>query len=263
MMRINGCNADSLPADDRGLAYGDGVFRTLECLQGQPRLWRWQYARLAADAAALGLALPDETHLRAELALACDGLERAVAKIILTRGRGPRGYAARPGCSQTLIVSADAWHGYPPGHARDGVTLAWCQLRLGLQPRLAGIKHLNRLENVLARSELGDGCQEGLLLDTEGWVIEGTMSNLFLRRDGQWLTPRLDRCGVAGALRAWAMAQLAAHETRLTPDEVLAADEVFVGNSLAGIWPVARLGARTWQDFTAVRTLQAVLVQTS
>jgi 4-amino-4-deoxychorismate lyase len=262
MMRINGVDASCLPADDRGLAYGDGVFRTLECCNGVPRLWCWQLARLASDAAALGLALPDEAVLLSELALACDGIERAVAKIVLTRGQGPRGYAIREGCRQTLLVSAESWDGYPPAWAVDGIALAWCTLRLGLQPRLAGIKHLNRLENVLARSDLqGSGCQEGLLLDAEGRVIEGTMSNLFLRRGDEWLTPRLDRCGVAGALRAWVLAQTGAREVFVEPRAVLDADELFVCNSLAGIWPVQCLGTRRWCDFSGARALQALLAQ--
>jgi 4-amino-4-deoxychorismate lyase len=262
MMRIDGQTADRLAADDRGLAYGDGVFRTLECLDGRPRLWRWQYERLAADAAALALALPEERLLLDELAAACAGVGRAVAKITLTRGQGPRGYAAREGCRETLIVGAEPWRGYPAEWARDGVAVDWCALRLGLQPRLAGIKHLNRLENVLARTDLQHSdCQEGLLLDSDGRVIEGTASNLFVRRRGQWLTPKLDRCGVSGALRAWVLAQVDVCEACLAPQDVLDADELFLCNSLAGIWPVQRLGAQQWHDYSGARALQSMLAR--
>ena len=262
MMRINGQMADVLSASDRGLAYGDGVFRTLECRQGRPRLWAWQYARLAADAAALGLSVPDEALLRAELEAVCTGIGRAVAKIVLTRGQGPRGYAVRAGAAPTLIVSADPWDGYPDAWSQSGIRLAWCTLRLGLQPRLAGVKHLNRLESVLARTDLADrGCQEGLLLDSDGRVIEGTMSNLFLRRGGEWLTPRLDRCGVAGAVRAWLLERAPAREAYIEPRDVLGADELFVCNSLAGIWPVAHLGTRAWTDFSGARALQEALAR--
>jgi 4-amino-4-deoxychorismate lyase len=260
MMLVNGLPEGSVPADDRGLAFGDGVFRTLELLNGQPCLWRWHYARLRADAEALQLAVPDDGVLLRELARAGEGQVRSVAKITLTRGSARRGYAMTAGAAGTRIVNADAWSGYPPALAREGVVLALCSLRLGLQPRLAGIKHLNRLENVLARSEWQDpAISEGLLLDSDGHVVEGTMSNLFVLRDGQWQTPRLDRCGVAGALRAWVMEQQPVAEVRLTLASLLSADEVFVCNSLAGIWPVRRLLDRVWSDFSCATALNARL----
>lgn len=258
---MNGVVGGLVSTDDRGLALGDGVFRTLECLHGQPLLWRWQYACLARDAAKLALPLPAAALLATELAQACAGLPRAVAKITLTRGVGPRGYAMPSAATPTRIVAAHAWNGYPPHWAQDGIALDWCPLRLGLQPHLAGIKHLNRLENVLARSALPDDCQEGLLCDSDGWVVEGTMSNLFVLRDGRWLTPRLDRCGVAGALRDWVLTQLPVEEARLTPQAVQDAPLLFVCNSLAGVWPVARLGARVWRDFDPLRPLQSALAQ--
>lgn len=260
MMLINGLPETRVAASDRGLAFGDGIFRTLELRHGSPRLWRWQYARLTADAAALDLPLPAEDLLLAELRSAAAAEARAVAKITLTRGSGPRGYAMTPDAQATRIVSADAWAGYPASLVRDGVALTVCQLRLALQPRLAGIKHLNRLENVLARSEWCDpSIRDGLMLDSEGFVVEGTMSNLFVLRDGQLLTPPIDRCGVAGAVRAWVMSQEPVTEVRLTLDEVRAADEVFVCNSLAGIWPVASLAGRRWSSFASAAALAARL----
>ncbi|MBV8047842.1 MAG: aminodeoxychorismate lyase [Paludibacterium sp.] len=261
MMLINGAADDRLEAGDRGLAFGDGVFRTLACVDGAPRLWPWQYACLARDATRLGLPVPGEALLLAELRQACTGLPRAVAKITLTRGSGLRGYAIPADATATRIVAAHAWPGYPEHYAQDGVALTWCTLRLGLQPRLAGIKHLNRLENVLARSDLSDTCVEGLLCDSDGLVIEGTLSNLFVLRDGQWRTPQLDRCGVAGAMRAWVMARLPVEEARLRPADVTEADLLFVCNSLAGIWPVADLDGRRWRDFQPLRPLQWALAQ--
>ena len=138
--------------------------------------------------------------------------------------------------------------------------LRLCQLRLARQPRLAGIKHLNRLENVLARSEWTDPqIQEGLLLDSQSEVIECTKSNLFLVRDGRLSTPLLDQCGVAGALRAWVMERTPVETVRLSLEQVLSADEVFVCNSLAGIWPVAQLEARHWTGFDTAARLAAML----
>lgn len=264
-MLIDGVPGDSVSALDRGLAYGDGVYRTLELMAGRPRLWRWQWQRLAGDCARLSLPLPDENLLLAELAQVSADLERAVAKVVLTRGVGRRGYAMPADAVPTRIVSASAWAGYPAELAEQGVTVRLCDLRLGLQPRLAGIKHLNRLENVLARSEWSDSAlHEGLLLDSEGYLVEGTMSNLFLLRDGALFTPALDRSGVAGALRAWVLDNapelgLTVSEARLTLDDLDAAEAVFLCNSLIGIWPVVRLGGRVWPIPEVLRALETRL----
>ncbi|NDV12176.1 aminodeoxychorismate lyase [Crenobacter caeni] len=264
-VRVNGRAADTIAVADRGLAYGDGIFRTVELLDGVPRLWRWHWQRFAADCAQLALPLPDEGLMLAELAHAAEGLPRAVAKLTLTRGVGARGYAMALDVTPTLVVTASPWAGYPAELAADGVRARWCALRLARQPRLAGAKHLNRLENVFARSEWSDpDIREGLLLDSEGWVVEGTMMNLVLVSGGRVLTPVLDACGVSGALRAWLAdwlptQGLVLEEVRLSPDDVLAADEVWLVNSLAGVWPVVRLDERCWQAFPLARRAQAAL----
>ncbi|GGX78335.1 aminodeoxychorismate lyase [Vogesella alkaliphila] len=264
-MLVNGAPGDSISASDRGLAYGDGIYRTLEARHGTPLLWHWQWQRLAADCAALRLPCPDEALLLREIASVAARLERAVVKIVLTRGSGQRGYAMPAACSPTRIVSASAWGGYPPERAQQGIVARWCDTRLAIQPWLAGIKHLNRLENVLARSEWTDPViAEGLMLDMDGTVVEGTMSNLFIVRAGELITPLLDRCGVSGAMRACVIdtaANLGLHvrEARLSPDEVMAADEAFVCNSLAGIWPLRQLAARQWPPGALTRRLQQLL----
>ncbi|TIC82284.1 aminodeoxychorismate lyase [Crenobacter intestini] len=264
-VRVNGRAAETLPVADRGLAYGDGIFRTVELLHGVPRLWRWHWQRFMADCATLALPLPDEALLLDELARAAEGLPRAVAKLTLTRGAGARGYAMPLDATPTLVVAASPWAGYPAELATDGVNARWCALRLARQPRLAGAKHLNRLENVLARSEWSDpAIREGLLLDSEGWVVEGTMMNVVLVSGGRVLTPLLDGCGVSGALRAWLAdwlptQGLALEEARLRPEDVLGADEVWLVNSLAGVWPVAALGGQRWQDFPLARRAQVAL----
>lgn len=267
-MLINGVPADTISALDRGLAYGDGIYRTVELIDGAPRLWRWQWQRLQADAAKLQLPLPEEALLLAELAQAAHGLTRAVGKITITRGQGQRGYAMPAEPASTRIVSANAWAGYPPERLQHGVTLCLCALRLGRQPALAGVKHLNRLENVLARSEWGDpDIHEGLLLDSEGNLIEATMSNVFLLNGNTLRTPRLDQAGVSGALRAWVFDQVPAlgwrvEEAELELGDLAAAEAVLLTNSLIGIWPVAKLGGpieRSWSDFTLAQRLAQAL----
>lgn len=260
MMLINGSDETRVAAEDRGLAYGDGVFRTLEWCNGRPRLWPWQFRCLGHDARALGLAVPDEAVLLAEIARTAQGLERAVVKIVLTRGSGPRGYAVPADAVPTRIVGASAWHDHPAAWDTGGVVLTVCRLRLGAQPRLAGIKHLNRLENVLARSELaGQRFQEGLLLDADGHLVEATTGNLFWRQGRRWYTPRLDRCGVAGAVRAWLLDRLSVEHVRVGLPALASADELFVCNSLAGILPVRELDGHLWSGFRRTRALADAL----
>ena len=260
MMLINGQPATTVTATDRGLAYGDGVFRTL-CTDdaGAPVWWDDQYAKLAADCAALGLECPRADTLRAEVGRVADRGAHVI-KIIITRGPAVRGYAVAEDGTPTRIVLATA---RPPdaetGALRD-VAARWCTLRLGHQPRLAGVKHLNRLENVLARAEWQDpAIAEGLLCDTDGVVVCGVSSNLFWMADGALCTPDLAACGVAGVarsriLRAAAAKGIAARIGRWRPDVILAADELMICNSVMGVRRVARLegaacGSAGWTAF--------------
>ena len=251
MILVNGLPADQVDARDRGLAYGDGVFRTLKIEDGDPVWWTDHYARLAADCAALGLACPDEALLRGEVArVAADGA--GVAKLVVTRGAGARGYAPPALPAVTRIVLGAPLPAHAAADAPVDVRARWCDLRLARQPRLAGIKHLNRLEQVLARAEWDDpAIFEGLLCDDTGAVISGVMSNLVLAKDGTLRTPDLAGCGVAGVartrlLRAAAATGLTLQVCRLTPDAILDADELMLCNSLIGVRRVAALGERSW-----------------
>lgn len=251
MILVNGHPSGSVDALDRGLAYGDGIFRTLRTRDGQPLWWRDHVAKLAADCAALMLVCPDEAELRAEVCRVAAAGE-GVAKIVLTRGTGARGYAPPAGQTGTRIVMAAPL----PAHARPDapaeITARWCTLRLARQPRLAGIKHLNRLENVLARAEWDDPTIfEGLLCDDTGAVIGGVTSNLFWIKEGELFTPDLSACGVAGVARtrllhAATRLGMRTHIGRYLPDVILAADEVMICNSVIGLRRVARLDDVTW-----------------
>ena len=134
-----------------------------------------------------------------------------------------------------------------------GLVLRWCETRLAVQPALAGIKHCNRLEQVLARGEWQDPqIDDGLMRDTDGHVVCATSGNLFVLHDARWWTPPLDRCGVAGVCRAWAMTALAAQAVALSPADVENADAVFLCNAVRGILPVACLGERVWSPHPAI-----------
>jgi 4-amino-4-deoxychorismate lyase len=247
---IDGHPGECLPVTDRGLSYGDGLFESLALADGGPCLWERHLERLAAGCRRLGIPAADPGLLRHEAVQAIAGRRDGVLKVILTRGSGGRGYRPDPAARSRRILQWFPAPGYPPTWSVEGVQTRFCATALGRNPLLAGIKHLNRLEQVLARAEWSDpAIAEGLMLDSEGLVIEGTMSNLFVEREGRLLTPRLDRAGVAGVVRALVLEQARAQgiscdERDLAPQDLLEADALFFSNSLIGIWPVRRLGER-------------------
>lgn len=263
---LNGQPAHGLALDDRGLAYGDGLFETIRVVGGRPRLFERHLRRLAEGALRLGIPL-DEAVVADELTAFAAQIDDGVCKLVLTRGRGRRGYAPPVPAEPTRLLTAAPAPAYPAAHAEQGIRLYACETRLAEQPRLAGLKHLNRLEQVLARSEWSDpAVAEGLMRDLTGRVIECVFSNLFLVRDGMLFTPSLARCGVAGVMRAEILARaqalgLPADEVDIAFDELLAADEVFACNSLYGIWPVTALGERRWPVGPLTRTLQGSLAE--
>lgn len=262
MALVNGIESSCIDPLDRGFAYGDGVFRTLPARDGQPLHWKRHYHRLRHDCEALGIACPDPAILLDEARAVAAGRDHCVVKIIVTRGSGARGYRPDPAAIPSRVVLAAPAPAYPADHARAGIKLRLCRLRLAEQPRLAGIKHLNRLENVLARGEWDDpGIVEGLLLDAGGNVVEGTMSNVFLVEQGRLVTPALTRCGVAGVQRELVLEQgrRAGLEPRVEDvalSRVLCADEVFLTNSLIGIWPVREFENALWNDWPVAQELR-------
>jgi 4-amino-4-deoxychorismate lyase len=246
---INGALDGAIHAMDRAVMYGDGVFRTMRMQQGQVRNWPQQYRKLQADCQALDILCPAQATLERELQQLAREEPDCVVKIIVTRGEGGRGYNVPAAVSPNRVLLTSPLPQYPSQFWREGVSLYPCELRVSHQPRLAGIKHLNRLENVLARMEWDDpSIPEGLLLDAEGWVVEGTMSNLFMRLGQQLITPDLSQCGVAGLQRERILNQapalgLTPEIARFTLPDLLQAEEVFVCNSVIGLWPVSRIGA--------------------
>ena len=230
---------------------------------GRPLNWKWHWNRLAADCAKLRLELPGEARLLDEIARAAPG--EAVVKAIVTRGASARGYAIKPGITPTRIVASYPMPSYAPALGEQGVRVRRCQLILAQQPRLAGAKTLNRLENVLARSEWDDpAIDEGLLADADGRVVEATMSNLFIASRGRVFTPDLTRCGVVGAQRERVRellrdAQVHCEETELRWTDIAAADEIFLTNSLVGIWPVRQVDERPYAPGPIAAHLRALI----
>ncbi len=247
---VNGEPADRVAVDDRGFAVGDGLFETVAVRAGTPRYWFAHRERLETGCDRLGIPAPDMDGLRSEAAAAIGDAASGTLRLTVTRGRGPRGYAPPSAPRPTRVVAFQAQCEPPAG--TQPLAVRWCTTRLALQPQLAGIKHLNRLEQVMARAEWQDpAIGEGVMCATDGRVVEGVMSNLFVvEGDGQLATPALDDCGVAGVMRqltlqAAADLGVSVRVARLEPTEVAHAAGLFMTNAVRGLVPVARLGERT------------------
>jgi 4-amino-4-deoxychorismate lyase len=248
MRLVNGVLAESLSLSDRALQFGDGVFRTMKVTAGQIEFWPQQYAKLASDCARLGIAAPSEACLLADIAQ-LEPMDHSI-KIIITRGESARGYAVPAEMTPNRIVQRAALPAYLSHLYIEGAVLRVCETRASWQPALAGVKHLNRLENVLARQEWSDpAIFDGLMLDRDGKVIEGVMSNVFALIDDMWCTPKLDQSGVAGVYRAMLLQlnsfeDIRVKECDLSLVDLYAAKAIFVCNSLAGCIPVKQIAQR-------------------
>ena len=257
---VDGCDETRVSALDRGLAYGDGLFETIHFDADRAPLWQRHMARLAEGCRRLRLEAPDAANLASECARVSAGMARAVVRITLTRGVGARGYAAASGITATRIVAAFA----PPASRADwyarGMRVRLCATRLAAQPLLAGIKHLNRLEQVLARAEWEDpAIDEGLMCDHDGHVIGATAANLFAVIGGRLVTPPVDRCGVAGVMREELLARTPVVVRNIDREELHEAEEVFLTNALRGIVPVTHLDDRRWPIGVRARQLAALV----
>ncbi len=244
----------ALALGDRGFHYGDGVFETALLIGGRVRFLSDHLDRLFRGCEVLGIRIPSRSVFEQEIARVTRDLGGGVLKIIVSRGAGQRGYRPASDHTATRVIAL-----YPDNVDRAAselrrIRLRWCEIRLGRNARLAGLKHLNRLENVLAQSEWQDpAIEEGLMLDTEGEVVCGTASNVFAVRDNVLITPDLRFCGVRGVMRAQVLRAarelgIATEEAPLWPQDVEAASEVFVTNAVQGIRSVFALGDAHWND---------------
>lgn len=242
----------SVSVNDRALHYGDGLFETIAIRSGELRFWPLHMQRLQSGCERLGITAPDTDSLRALVDNALNATEidteYALAKLIVSGGVGPRGYRRAPSTAVEAIVGVYSAEQLPKRTYQDGVRVIQCDTRLGDQPKLAGLKTLNRLEQVLARNEWDDPeIFEGLMCDSSGRVICGTMSNVFAIYDNSINTPKLSLNGVAGVMRRHIMdtlrrADIPVHEEPLPQQIVLAADAVFLSNSQFAVIPVSHYG---------------------
>ncbi len=260
---------EGVSVTDRGLAYGDGVFETIRVDKGRVTLYSYHHQRLQKGLERLSIVVSPEqleTHWQQTLSQ-CQQLS-GICKLMVTRGSGGRGYMPSKGSVPTLISQffpfddhlLDEYSQYE----KQGVRTHWCRERLPINPSLAGIKSLNQLSYVLAAAERQTlDCEEGLVLNMDGTVVEATARNLFVVKDATLYTPALDQCGVAGVMREVIIhiaKDLYPLEVKaLSTQDVLAADEVFLCNSVTGIWPVICCETHRWPVGEVTKNLQAQL----
>ena len=262
---VNGSFEQTVSPLDRGLAYGDGVFRTLMMRDGLPECWPQHYQKLVADCAMIKIVCPSAELLMSDLQQLFLPDETAVAKIIITRGEGERGYAPPAITNPMRVVIKSSAKNYPASYFTEGVNLHICKTPLATQPMLAGVKHLNRLENVLARMEWTDpNIADGIMLDDQHHVIECTAANIFARLGNTLLSPKLDRCGIAGVTRQRVidMAHLVGLTVKIeniTLPDLLSADEVIITNSVYGALQAKSISQTVWSPTSLAADIRKIL----
>jgi len=262
---INGIASGYVSVTDRGLHYGDGVFETIACAGNKPVFIQQHLNRMESGARELEIPFPDRQLFLDDInCLLRGGDSNGVIKLILTRGRGKRGYRYEAGQIPTRICMISAWPDYVADWREHGIATRFCRTQASINPRLAGIKSLNRLDSVLASTELGTAFNEGFLSDIDGNVIEGTMSNIFAVLDNALVTPDLSRCGINGIMRGQIID--IAHNNNIkvvtrniTRDELLESREIFVSNSVIGACVVKQLEKQFYYTDTMTKTISKLL----
>ena len=254
MFLINGIPQETLPASDRAIQFGDGCFTTARIAAGQICLLDAHLQRLQMACEKLLIPFVAWAELQREMVELARGNERGVLKVIISRGSGGRGYSAANCLHPVRILSVSGYPAHYDGWRREGITLELSPVRLGRNPHLAGVKHLNRIEQVLIRTHLEQtDADEALVLDREGVVTECCAANLFWRNGKDVFTPRLDQAGVNGLMRQFCLQQLAHSGYRVVEvharEAVLAeADEMVVCNALMPVVPVRQYGSQRFSS---------------
>lgn len=266
LITVNGHLTDVLPVNDRGLAYGDGVFETILIVRGEMPLWPLHHDRLLKGLLKLNISLESQRIRQVidkVLEIASSAPEDLlVLKLTVTRGQSSRGYQVDPSASSTVItqlapVALDT-------DKYNGIHVHLCQQTLGATT-WGGLKTLNQLAYVLATQErLHTDFDEGLLFSDKGELIEATSRNVFIVKGDKIITPIIVDRGVAGVMRQTIMDKLAVQigvqvlEQSVSKSDLFSADEIFLVNSITGIWPVIQCEEKRWSVGPVTRSLQAM-----
>lgn len=267
VVQVDGETAAAIDVLDRGLHFGDGLFETIACRAGVARFVDLHLQRLAEGAARLGIRFERFSQLALRIRELAASQANSLIKLILTRGSATaRGYGARGDETARTVLLQYRWPPEDPSHWERGIAVRTARGQLGENPALAGLKHLNRLEQVLIRAEWSDpAILEALVFSSSGRLISGTMSNVFLVSEGRIMTPAIVSAGVRGVMRRVVMREaqrggLDVTETALDAAALEAAAEIFVTNARIGIWPVRDLDGRKRAVGPVTRQLQQSLL---
>lgn len=276
---VNGEPGDQLSVRDRGFLYGQSLFETLAVSNGRAHLIDRHLQRLAKGCQALGIPYPSQ--LKADINTICESVRvreaadsnnKRVLRVTLSMGRGGRGYANPAAPSTTRVLSMHDYPDHPSAYWHNGIECGVATIRLAQQPAFAGLKHGNRLEQIMARSQWPSGrdgqslWQEALMLDQAGSVIEGTQSNVFILNGNQLSTPKLDQSGIAGVMRETILSMseslgVQAQIVSLSLPDIERAEAVFLSNSVIGVWPVRHLNNTHYKDVSFAHKLMKLLVK--
>ena len=261
---LDGTPTSVLPLPDRGVDFGDGLFETILLRSGRPVFLDLHLARLSLGLETL--ALPDcLTAAQEQIQHVCSAVgsswQWAALRLSVLRSPGPRGYAPAQGLAPRILINVTALD-RDCGKLSAPACLNVAEMRLSTQPALARIKHLNRLEQIVAATQAqAENVDECLMLDQMDQLVSVIAGNVFLVTEGELLTPVLDHCGVAGTRRRMIMDNwapsigLKVREARLTLADLQHADEVFYSNSLYTVRPVSAVGDQSWRDHSVCEAL--------
>lgn len=266
---VNGEVSSSISIQDRGFNYGDGVFETIAVINQNLIFWKQHFQRLILGCNALGIQCPTELELNADIDKLLNvniDITALVIKIIITRGNSERGYRISEKSESNVVVLLSSYPVYPSSFWLEGIKITCCKTILSKQKQLSGVKHLNRLEQVLARQEWDDEFQEGLMSDEDGYVIEGVMSNLFFVKNNSIVTPCIENSGIDGIMRNVVLnlcesSGIIVKQDKITLEQVLDADEIFVTNSIVGIWPVNTIDKHIFSIGVTTKKLMTSLIK--
>jgi len=267
---VNGIETNYVAVDDRGLNYGDGVFETIAVNNNQPVFWGKHWARLQESCEALKLNIPDELVLLKDVRYVLNGHKSGVIKIIITRGRGPRGYGYEQDHKVTCIVQFFVTNEDKEHKAltlnESGISMMYSRYSLSTSP-LSGIKHLNRIEQILATSETYNSkYNEVICCDEKGCIVECGSANIFTVKKKCLQTPILNNCGIKGVIRDWVINyahtnEIGVEEKQIDREDITSADEVFITNSIIGLRPVVCVEDAKFTIGKLTRRLQAAYIE--
>jgi len=264
---INGKYSNEIVLSDRAIHYGDGLFETIAIQNKQILCFDTHLNRLEKGCKKLKIPIPNRDIIKNEISTLIETNDQAVIKIIVSRGQGGRGYKIPEDIEPTRIISLHPWPNYSRNYSTLGIKTKVCNFRYAKNPALAGIKHLNRLEQILARSEWTDNTiLEGIVMDTNNFVIEGTMSNIFCIIGRTLYTPDLSLCGVEGIVREKIIdmadkVNFSVEIKNMSLEFLLSADEVFMCNSLIGIWPVNSINEKQFSSYQQTTKITNSLIK--